>query len=217
MIDSMQARVNAKFRPDRWCSKCFELILPDGEIVEKVCGSPKCSLECRDKWADRINAIFQQSFRTLPPTHTACVSATGLTSAQLSAAHSKLYRRLRARATHYAGVQEWADGRRHLHLLLRDRWLYHGLIQLLWLKSLPPGAVATAFYCEPIAHRTALAKYLVKHPDQQKPGECPPKFFRGHVISYSRGFLSAPAKVLWKRELAERRAQYRERAQQGNR
>src|SRR5947199_7499855 len=44
------------------------------ERIRVPCGRPRCSHECRDRWAKRMATCLRRSFRDLAPTHEARVT-----------------------------------------------------------------------------------------------------------------------------------------------
>src|SRR5262249_13403056 len=154
----------------------------------------RCSLECRDWWARKMALCLQRSFRDLPPTHEARVTVFGLISdRELSRAVGRFLRRLKYRLRgsgwEYLLVNEWSDGHRHMHLLVRTGFdLIPAVIRELWAKTLP--AVPFTHHCGPVRTPAAIAKYLVKDLADDSKKELPRQNFRGRIFSYSKRFFT---------------------------
>jgi hypothetical protein len=167
-----------------------------------ACGRPRCSLECRCKWARRMAACVLRSARELPPTHEARVTAFGMADdRELTVAHGRFFRRLRENRIEYLAVNEWKRGRRHLHVLLRaGSGVTARQVRKWWRASLPRGARATS-HCAPIRDVTAFVRYVFK--DIHVGGELPDPGFAGKIYTASRSYLVRRLDVLWKEERAE--------------
>jgi hypothetical protein len=167
------------------------------------CGRPRCSVECRQKWARKMSACVRRSALELAPTHEARVTATGYASdEELTAAHRRLFRKLKNKGCEYLAVNEWGEScQRHLHIILRtDAGVTAEQIQVWWEDSLPTGAKGTS-HCAPIHDVTAFVRYAFK--DMKEGGKLPPEDFPGKLYTASRGFLVRPLAALWKEERDE--------------
>jgi DNA topoisomerase VI subunit B len=136
----------------------------------------------------------------LAPTHEARVTARGYANdKQLTAAHGRLFRRLRKHRCEYLGVNEWGEsGQRHLHIILRaEASITAEQVSQWWEESLPAGVKGTS-HCEPIRSVPAFVRYVFK--DIQAGGMLPPEDFKGKLYTASRGFLVRPLAALWKEE-----------------
>ncbi len=148
-------------------------------------------------------ACVRRSAQELPPTHEGRVTATSYASDQeLTAAHGRLFRRLRQCGCEYLGVNEWSEtGQRHLHILIRaPGGLTEEQVQQRWEASLPAGAKGTS-HCAPIRSVAAFVRYAFKA--VKGGGVLPPPDFKGKVYTASRGFLVRKLAVLWKEERDE--------------
>src|SRR5262249_54233251 len=87
----------------------------------QICASPKCSVECRKRWAWKMARCLIRSFQTLPPTHMIRLTAFAmLTDRELTKRIRQFLDRLRYRVPlEYLLVNEWSDGHRHVHILVR--------------------------------------------------------------------------------------------------
>src|SRR5262249_32491924 len=105
------------------------------------CGRPRCSRECRDVWARRMAAALRRSFWELRPPHFVRVTVQGpMESGELTKAVAKFLRRLRWRGCEYLAVNEWREGRRHHHVLVRSEGeLTAAAVAELWKASCPEG------------------------------------------------------------------------------
>jgi hypothetical protein len=175
------------------------------------CGRPRCSLECRDVWARRMSAALRRSFRELPPTHFVRVTVLGpMKSRELNGAVGKFLRRLRWRGCEYLAVNEWREGRRHHHVLVRSEGELTGaVVAELWQASSP--GVRVTSYCRPVRSAEAVARYVVKDLEDGTKKETPPADFDGRLFSYSKRFLSQPLKTLLRTVADEWRAEARRR------
>jgi hypothetical protein len=128
-----------------------------------------------------------------------------ITDKELTASMTKFLQRLKAKlgGAEFFLVNEWSDGRRHHHVLIRTAGrLTRRLVRTLW-KRCCRGRRFT-YYCRKINKTPdAVARYVVKDVRDDSKKELPPKDFRGKVYSYSDGFFSAPVKDLWRDQLAE--------------
>ena len=67
-----------------------------------------------------MSAALRRSFGALPPTHFVRVTALDLVSAgELTRCVGRFLRRLRWRGCEYFALNEWQEGRRHHHALVR--------------------------------------------------------------------------------------------------
>jgi len=150
--------------PTRTCRQPRTIISArTGEPVRKPCGRPRCSLECRDVWARKMATCLRRSFRQLPPTHELRVTVLGLISDRgLSLALGRFLRRLRGRlgrlgsGCQYFAVNEWADGHRHTHVIIRTAAeLTPQLVGALWRKTLP--GMPVTYHCAPVCNPAGFA------------------------------------------------------------
>jgi hypothetical protein len=144
-----------------------------------------------------------RSFRELPPNyHVRLTVLVPVADRELSAWLSKFFRRLRYRTRcEYLAVNEWADGRRHTHILLRtDQCLPAGLVRELWGRVCP---LPFTHQCARVRSPPAMARYVVKHIRDDSRKELPPPTFTGRLWTYSRGFFSKAVRELWKEQVAE--------------
>jgi hypothetical protein len=158
--------------------------------IRRVCGRWRCSAECRDLWRTGMCRRLDDALRVRPVTHHLRLSCLeGLPDRLLSHAHSAFFRRLRRSASlDYFRINEWAEGKRHLHAMIRlhDGRLPTSHIGQLWRKSLPD---QTLTHCwEPIADQFALSRYLTKLE------ELPPPGADVRLHSASRGFFPPVSK-----------------------
>lgn len=170
------------------------------------CGRPKCSWECRGKWARKHAHCANRSFLHLPPTHHLVLHPPEEMS---EAAFSKLIGQLLAKLKRWLGVEveyirifEWKSGRVHAHLWLRTT---ADIPAAVVSSLLPPGVRVS---CKPRRGSiTAVARYLFKAVRNAKEKtQLPPQHFRGKLFVASRGFFVRPIKQLWKEVKAEWRA-----------
>jgi hypothetical protein len=176
------------------------------------CGRPKCSLQCRDRWAGRMSAALMRSFRELPPTHFVRVTVLDLMKTEdLTRCVRRFLRRLRWRGCEYLAVNEWREGRRHHHVLVRTEGdMTSAVVGELWRASCP-GARVTS-YCRPVINAEGSARYVVKDLRDGSKKEVPPAEYDGKLFSYSKRFLAQPLKALMGAVVGEWRAQARGRA-----
>jgi len=112
---------------------------------------------------------------------------------ELSKAISKFFRLLRRELDcecDYFAIAEWADGQRHLHILVRvpeGVRIPTKLVGELWARSVPRRR--TTHYSARVENQTAIAKYVAKDLKNWKV-ELPPETFRGRLFSNSIGFFS---------------------------
>jgi hypothetical protein len=170
----------------------------------KPCGRPKCSRECRDYWARKISRCLIRSFESLPPTHTIRLTSFAmLLNRELTKRVTRFLKLLRYRVPcAYLLVNEWSDGHRHMHILLRaESDISSGLVSELWAKVIGGPKVPNSTYCRPVTNPAGIARYIVKHIKDAGKKEVAPKSFKGRVLTYSQGFLSKSMETL-SRELA---------------
>jgi len=173
-----------------------------GETIRVPCGRPRCSLECRDRWARKMSACLRKSFRELPPTHEFRVTVLGIISdRELSLAIGRFLRRLRYRlgrlgsGFEYFAINEWAE-HRHTHFLARTQAdLTTSMVRASWEKSLP--GVPFTPHCAHVRSPAALARYVVKDLKDSSKKELVPATFRGRLFSYSRHFFTKQVQALW--------------------
>src|SRR5262249_34506621 len=90
------------------------------------CGRARCSHECRNRWARKMAACLRTSFRDRPPTHEIRITVqAAILDRELSHALGRFLGRLRYRLRNggasfaYFQMNEWSEGHRHTHILLR--------------------------------------------------------------------------------------------------
>ena len=180
-----------------------------GKPIRVPCGRPRCSRECRDKWAKKLASCLCRSFLELPPTHEVRITVYGMiTDQELSQANGSFFRRLRYRLgtegseCEYLAVNEWSEGHRHMHILVRTCFaLTSPMIRALWAKTLP--SLPFTHHCAGVRNPAAIARYVVKHVKDDSKKELAPRSFKGRVYSYSRGFFTETLADLWKEQVAE--------------
>src|SRR6516165_10545524 len=174
-----------------------------GDIRLIPCGRPRCSWECRDRWARRMSAALRLSFQELPPTFFVRVRVMDpIEEKDLTAYVRRFLRRLRRRKCEYFSVTEWHEGLRHHHILIRtDVDLSPAKVAELWQASC--GDVRTTSYCRPVRSAEATARYLVKDVKAWWKKELPPAEFRGKLFTKSKHFLARPLKNLMREVVAE--------------
>jgi hypothetical protein len=102
----------------------------------------------------------------------------------------------------YLVVNEWSEGHRHMHILVRTRAeLTPRMIGELWEKTLP--GLPFTHYCKPVRNPIGIANYVVKHLKDDAKKELPPESFRGKVYLYSHGFFTKKVAALWKEQIQE--------------
>jgi hypothetical protein len=159
-----------------------------------------------------MSAALMRSFAVLPPTHFVRVTALDpMKPKELTRCVRRFLRRLRRRrGCEYLAVNEWCEGRRHHHVLVRtDGELTAGEVRELWRASCN-GARVTS-YCKPVGSAEASARYVVKDLRDGAKKEVPPADFGGKLFSYSRGFLTEPLKALLRAAVDEWRSAARTR------
>lgn len=196
--------------PPRYCPRPRSRVdARTGAHMLTPCGRPRCSLECRDRWAKKLALCLRRSFEVLPPTHEVRVTVFGVISDRdLSLAIGRFMRRLRywlrtrGSGSEYLIVNEWSEGHRHTHTLLRaEANLTPRTIRELWTKTLP--GMPFTHHCAPVANPVGLANYVVKHLKDGAKKELAPESFRGRIYSYSKGFFTKPVAALWEEQLSE--------------
>jgi len=145
----------------------------------------------------------------LVPTHEVRVTVLGVISdGHLSLAVGRFLRRLKYRfgtlrsIFEYLLINEWSEGQRHFHILVRATVdLIRQMIRILWKKTLP--GVAFTCHCAPVRNPVAIGRYVVKDLRNASKKELAPRTFTGRIYTYSRGFFSKPVADLWKEQLQE--------------
>jgi hypothetical protein len=145
-----------------------------------------------------------RSFQELPPTHELRVTVHGVIDDRaLSGAIGRFLSRLRYRIRkagaefEYFAVNEWSDGHRHTHFLVRSDFnVTSALIGELWAKTLP--RLPFTHHCAAVRSPAAVAKYVVKHLKDDSKKELPPQHFSGRIYRNSQGFFTKPVAELWK-------------------
>jgi len=196
--------------PSRYCQRprqtCHALT---NQPIFIPCGRPRCSHECRDQWARKLSACLQRSFRDLGPTHEIRVTVLAvICDRRLSLAVSRFLRRLkyalgRVRSgCEYFVVNEWSEGSRHIHILVRVvADLAREMVRFLWAKTLP--GIQFHCHCAVVRSPAAIARYIVKHLKDDSKKELAPLTFKGRIYTYSRNFFTRPVADLWKEQLEE--------------
>ncbi len=196
--------------PFRYCPHLRWIVdAHTGEPIQVPCGRPRCSLECRDRWARKMAACLRQSFQELPPTHEVRVTVlAGISDGELSKAISRFLRRLCYRLRkpglrcQYFAINEWSEGQRHVHILLRvDADVTRPLVREFWEKTLP--RMRFTCHCERVRNPTGIANYIVKHLQDDSKKEPAPETFTSRLYSYSRRFFTRPVAALWKQQLRD--------------
>jgi hypothetical protein len=164
-----------------------------------------------------MSLALRRSFRALPPTHFVRVTVLEPIKAQdLTRCVGRFLRRLRRRGCEYFAANEWREGRRHHHVLLRtDCNLTSAVVGALWRSSCP-GARVTS-YCQRVRNAEATARYVVKDLQDGSKKEVPPAEFSGKLFSYSKGFLAEPLKVLLRAVVQEWQSEARNRSREDRR
>ncbi len=147
----------------------------------------------------------------LPPTHFVRVTVLDPTRPrELTRCVRRFLRRLRRRqGCEYIAVNEWREGQRHHHILVRSEGeLTPAIVAELWRASCP--GVRVTSYCKPVRSAEAAARYVVKDLQDGAKKELPPADFGGKLFSYSKHFLAQPLKVLLRAVVGEWRAAARE-------
>jgi hypothetical protein len=177
-----------------------------GRPYRKSCGRPKCSWECRQRWARKTATCLLRSFEVLPPTHMIRLTCFAMFSdRELTKRITRFLGRLRYWVPcEYLLVNEWSDGHRHMHILVRaGSEVTAELVSNLWHKVLRgPRGFGTS-YCRPVRNPAGLARYTVKHVRDASKAEVAPKTYQGRVMTYSKGFLSRPIETLWRESLED--------------
>ena len=158
-----------------------------------------------------MSEALRRSFTVLPPTHFVRVAVLDpMRPKELTRCVRSFLRRLRRRGCEYFAANEWREGRRHHHVLVRAEGnLTSAVVSELWCASCP-GARVTS-YCEPVRSVEAAVRYVVKDLRDGSKKEVPPAEFGGKLFSYSKGFLSEPLKALMRAVVDEWRARARTR------
>jgi hypothetical protein len=153
-----------------------------------------------------MSAALRRSFRVLPPTHFVRVRVLDpITGKELTACVGRFLRRLRKRKCEYFSINEWHEGLRHHHILVRtDVDLSPATVAKLWQASC--GNVRTNSYCRAVRTTDGTARYVVKDVKAWWKKELAPSEFGGRVFSYSKRFLARPLKILMREVVMEWRA-----------
>jgi hypothetical protein len=116
---------------------------------------------------------------------------------ELTRCVGRFLRRLRRRGCEYLAVNEWREGQRHHHVLVRtDRELPPAAVAEMWRASC--GGARVTSYCRPVLNSEGSARYVVKDLREGSKKEVPPADFSGRLFSYSGRFLAEPLRVLLK-------------------
>jgi hypothetical protein len=175
-----------------------------GEIRSRPCRRWSCSHECHASWRWYWSSILLESSRDRPPTHVMRLTRIDeVTYASLRRSVQRYHRSLHRHVSyHHVTVLEHVGGRPHHHLLVRAGGdIPPSLVSQLWHQSCPGGRVTS--YVRPIRDVRAAIRYTLKHMTGVMP-ELPPEGYRGRLLTYSRGYLSAPSRVLWQRYITRR-------------
>jgi hypothetical protein len=150
-----------------------------------------------------MSAALRLSFQELPPTYFLRLRVMDpIEEKVLTANVGKFQRRLRSRKCEYFTINEWHEGLRHHHILVRtDVDLSPATVAKLWQASC--GNVRTTSYCRAVRSADAVARYLVKDLTAWWKKELPPAEFRGKLFTYSKRFLARPLKILMREVVAE--------------
>jgi hypothetical protein len=124
---------------------------------------------------------------------------------ELSKAISRFLKRLRYRLSRlgsgfeYFAVNEWSDGHRLTHILVRtEADLTQPLVRALWKKTLPHLDVTS--HCDRVRNPVGMANYVVKHLKDSSKKELPPEEFKGRIYTYSRHFFTKQVAALWEEQ-----------------
>jgi hypothetical protein len=91
----------------------------------------------------------------------------------------------------YLLVNEWRQGHRHVHILVRaEGAIKPELASELWAKVSPGPRSIRSIYGRPVEDPIRLARYVVKHVADEAKKEMAPRSYSGRVMTYSKGFLS---------------------------
>jgi hypothetical protein len=137
------------------------------------------------------------------------VTVYGLISDRdLSLANSRFLRRLKywlgklGSTCEYFLINEWSDGHRHNHIVLRVTVpLTKKTIRALWEKTL--ACPNFTCHCAPVRNPGGLARYVVKDLKDRAKKELPPRSFQGRLFSYSRHFFTKSVAALWEEQVRE--------------
>jgi len=190
----------AAYRPPAVCTTPIELptlIIPrtcrhpytrlesaTGELVRRICGRWRCSVECRERWSQKMGRRLSDELRRRPAHfHVRLSCHARVSDRELSAGHSRFWRRLRKQTKcEYFAMNEWKKGRRHAHAVVRSRVpVSSAVVGRLWCLSLPGRTVS--HHSGQIRNQQAISRYLCKLL------ELPPATFSGRLYSCSRGFF----------------------------
>jgi hypothetical protein len=187
-----------------YCRKRRCIRLPDGRRSFVPCGRPKCSQECRKRWARKQSACLLESHKHLPPTHEMRLSVlVDVPDVELTKSVRRFTRRLGYRLKQdgykfaYLIVNEWArlSSHRHVHMTVRtDADLDLGTVREMWRKS-TPGRPASC-HMAPIETVIGWTRYTVK--DQRNDYPLVPDNFCGRIVLMSRNYLARPMPDIWR-------------------
>jgi hypothetical protein len=153
---------------------------------------------------------LRRSVAALPPTHflTLRPNSSRTTDKAFTGAITKFLKALKRRSPgkrlEYLVVNEWRNGVRHAHALVR-------LDATMSLRSVrrsvraARGVVELCCSAKPVRNVTGAANYIFKHTRRpEKKAELTPATFRGRIYAVSKRFLTKPFKTLW-REISDAR------------
>jgi hypothetical protein len=144
-------------------------------------------------WVKKFRSVLLATLVRQPATHELRVTChSPIDGQRLSAGHSDFLRRLRrATGCEYWQISEWAQGKRHVHVLVRaEEKVSPRLIRELWHKALP--GMRLGHHAGRVRDQVAIAMYLTKFV------ESPPASFSGRLFSSSREFFHKPLTQLMK-------------------
>jgi hypothetical protein len=158
-----------------------------------------------------MSAALRRSFAVLPPTHFLTLAVRDPMGAkELTGCVGRFLRRLRWRGCEYLALNEWREGRRHHHVLVRaEGELKSALVAELWRASC--GGARVRSYCEPVRGVEAAGRYVLKDVKDGRKKEVPPADFGGKLFSYSKHFLAEPMQVLLRAVVEEWRVRAQKR------
>jgi len=101
----------------------------------------------------------------------------------------------------YLVVNEWSEGHRHTHILLRTGFgLTPALIREVWAKTHP---LPFTHHCAPVRNPVGIANYIAKNLKDHAKKELAPKSFKGRLFNYSKGFFTKRVADLWKEQILD--------------
>jgi hypothetical protein len=158
-----------------------------------------------------MSGALRRSFEVLPPTHFVRVTMLDpMAPKELTRRVRNFLRRLRRHGCEYFALNEWRQGKRHHHVLVRTAGeLTRTIVVALWRASCQ-GAKGTS-YCQPLRNPDGAARYVAKDLRDRSKKEIPPAEFGGRLFSSSKQFFTKPLKVLMKEVVEEWRARVRKR------